>query len=83
MVHGTYPAGQRRTFHGVRRAWSDDIEESKGLDTVTAAGGWSRRETPEALHISKRHVGHLEGARRRRERETDTERSGKGGDGNE
>lgn len=59
----------RRTFHGVRRSWSDDIEESEGLDTVTAAGGWSRRETVEGIYLSKRRFGHLEKARRRREKD--------------
>lgn len=59
----------RRTFHGVRRSWSDDIEEGEGLDTVTAAGGWSRRETVEGIYLSKRRFQHLERARKRRERE--------------
>lgn len=61
------PRKARRTFHGVRRAWADDIEAGEGLDTVTAAGGWSKRDTPEQLYISKRRYSHLERARRRRE----------------
>jgi integrase len=59
----------RLGFHGARRSWADDIEEGEGLDTVTAAGGWSRRETPETLYVSRRKYGHLEKARKRRERE--------------
>lgn len=58
----------RRTFHGVRRSWSDDIEETEGLDTVTAAGGWSRRETVEGIYLSKKRFSHLEKARIKRER---------------
>lgn len=58
----------RRLFHALRRAWTDDIEETEGLDTTTAAGGWSRRETVEGIYLSKRRYGHLERARRRRER---------------
>ena len=61
------PALPRRAFHGVRRSWADDIEAAHGLDTVTAAGGWSRRETPEQVYVSRRKYGHLERARKRRE----------------
>lgn len=63
------PRRARLAFHGARRSWADDIEEAEGLDTVTAAGGWSRRETPEELYVSRRKYGHLEKARKRRERE--------------
>lgn len=62
------PHRSRRAFHGSRRAWADDIEESLGIGTVTAAGGWSRQETPESLYVSKRKYGHLERARVQRER---------------
>lgn len=61
------PTLRRRAFHGSRRAWSDDIFETEGLDTLTAAGGWSRSETPEGIYLSKAKYSHIERARKRRE----------------
>jgi hypothetical protein len=60
---------ERLGFHGSRRSWSDAIEQAEGLDTVTAAGGWSRRETVEGIYLSATKYHHIERARRRRERE--------------
>lgn len=65
----------RRLFHAVRRSWADDISQSEGLDTATAAGGWSRRDTVEGIYVSRIKYSHLERARQRRAR-----REAKGGD---
>lgn len=59
---------ERRAFHGSRRSWSDDIFESEGLDTVASAGGWARRETPESIYLSRQKYGHIDRARKRREK---------------
>lgn len=58
----------RRVFHGSRRLWADEIEQTEGLDTATHAGGWSRRETVEEVYISRRRYPHLERARQATER---------------
>lgn len=58
----------RRGFHAARRAWADDLVATEGLDTATAAGGWSRRETVEGIYVSKIKHAHLERARLQRER---------------
>jgi integrase len=63
------PKVKRRAFHGSRRAWSDDIHEHEGLETLTAAGGWTKSETPESIYLSKAKYSHIERARKRRERE--------------
>lgn len=60
----------RRAFHGSRRSWSDEIYETEGLDTLAAAGGWSKRDTPEAVYISKAKYTHIDRARQRREKTT-------------
>jgi len=54
---------ERRGFHGFRRAWVDAIDSAAGLDTATAAGGWSRRELVEGVYVSPRRWEHLERAR--------------------
>ncbi|HEY8535075.1 MAG TPA: hypothetical protein VIL25_01450 [Vicinamibacterales bacterium] len=53
----------RRGFHGFRRAWVDLIDSVAGLDTATAAGGWSRRELVEGVYVSPRRWEHLARAR--------------------
>ncbi|MGH7468711.1 MAG: hypothetical protein ACRENP_12205 [Longimicrobiales bacterium] len=57
------PRIARRKWHGIRRAWSDYTHASTDLDVVTAAGGWSRRETVEEIYLSRVRLGHLERSR--------------------
>lgn len=59
----------RRGFHGSRRAWSDDIFEAEGLDTLAAAGGWTKTETPESIYVNKQKYTHIEKARKHREKD--------------
>lgn len=63
------PRKARRAFHGSRRSWSDDIYEGEGLDTLTAAGGWSNSRTPESTYLSRAKYSHVERARQRREKD--------------
>jgi hypothetical protein len=57
------PRRERRGFHGFRRAWVDVMDAHAGLDTATAAGGWSRRELVEGVYVSPRRWEHLARAR--------------------
>lgn len=64
------PARERLALYGSRRNWSDDIFENEGLDTLASAGGWSNRDTPEKIYISKARYAHIERARQHRESKT-------------
>lgn len=61
----------RRAFHGIRRAWVKKVEEGSDIETVTHAGGWSRREIVESTYVPKRRFQHLERAREIMEKEGD------------
>lgn len=60
----------RRGFHGSRRSWSDDIFAALGLDTLTAAGDWSKSDTPGSIYIGQEQYFHIERARLHRESKT-------------
>jgi hypothetical protein len=59
---------QGRAYHGIRRTVADLLFEELGLDGVTAAMGWSSRNTPEQIYLDKRRMGHRVGAREAMER---------------
>lgn len=61
------PTKPRRTFHGVRRMWADEVSRKAGLDTTAHAGGWSSRDMVEDVYVSPRRWDDLERARKIRE----------------
>lgn len=62
------PPRDRLAFHGIRRSWSDDVNQKAGFDAMASAGGWSDRRTPEKIYLSVDYEG-IESARKARESE--------------
>lgn len=53
-----------RSWHGVRRAISDLLEEGTDLATLTAMGRWKNQATPERIYLDRKKYGKLAKGRR-------------------
>lgn len=52
-----------RLWHGLRRFWTDRVEEAAGLDVAAVAGSWADRTMVERVYRRKSQYGKLEKAR--------------------
>lgn len=53
----------RRGWHGLRRLWTDRVEDTAGLDVAAVAGAWADRTMVERIYRSKSQFGKLSRAR--------------------
>jgi hypothetical protein len=53
----------RRGWHGLRRLWTDRVEETAGMDVAAVAGQWADRSMVERIYRRKSQYGKLARAR--------------------
>lgn len=57
------PHVTHRLWHGLRRLWTDRVEDIAGLDVAAVAGSWADRTMVERIYRNKAQFGKLDRAR--------------------